>query len=61
MNQAMKITQSSNEAPVDLLFLIASVIKTQSRVLKQELLEINDFQNRLEKLNNLLNQEIEKS
>ena len=60
MNQAMKITQSSNEAPVDLLFLIASVIKTQSRVLKQELLEINDFQNRLEKLNNLLNQEIEK-
>jgi hypothetical protein len=50
MNQAMKINKSAEQNPVDMLYLIASVIKFSSRKIKQELLEINNFDERISKL-----------
>lgn len=50
MNQAMKINKSALQNPVDMCYLIASVIKFHSRKVKQELLEISPFDERLNKL-----------
>ena len=56
----MKINKSAKQNPVDLLYLIASVIKFSSRKIKQELLEINNFDERISNLQQILKKEIEK-
>ena len=46
----MKINKSAEQNPVDMLYLIASVIKFSSKKIKKELLEINNFDERISKL-----------
>ena len=50
MNQAMKINRSALQNPVDMCYLIASVLKFHSRKAKQEILEIPGFDERINKL-----------
>lgn len=60
MAQAIRINETSQESPVTMLFLISSIVRYPNRDLRQKLLEIDDFDQRIEKLNQILTQEISK-
>jgi ATP-dependent Lon protease len=57
VNQLIKINQAD---PVKMLFLISSIIRYQKRDERRLLLEVNCFDERLEMLNKILTQEIER-
>lgn len=64
MDKALKISKSAQEEPVKLLFLIAAVLRlprsniNKSRKALQELLDINSFDERLKRVNELLASEL---
>ena len=61
MDKAIKINKSADEDPAKLLFLVAAILRlprNQSRKVLQELLEIHSFDERLEKINKLLDSEL---
>ena len=58
MSQAIRINEAAHESPVTMLFLISSVVRYPNRDIRQQLLEIDDFDQRIEKLNDILTQEI---
>ena len=60
MAQAIRINETSQESPVTMLFLISSIVRYPNRDLRQKLLDIDDFDQRIEKLNQILTQEISK-
>ena len=57
MNHAIRINQAGDE-PVTLLFLIAFIIRYQNREQRQEVLEIDCFDQRLARLDKILAEEM---